>query len=229
MRRVPCSHSSTSALLLSPLIYLGSAPGYSARICQSSSVIRCILKVTRGLPIPPNMPPPAQAASPKSQGLIGAALFKLTHHRSRRLLIDLPGVGDNPIQGLLLGGKTIDAALVALVIADDDVPAGALFVGKGQHHGLFFFGVRHGADYARFGQGRKPKSGLLYSNWPVVRTARKFCRSAKAAWNKDAFSALRICQSTQWVGNVTRGSGRQLPVVRGLLCRDCTNRHGFSP
>jgi len=72
MRRVPCIHSSTSALLLSPLIYLGSAPGYSARICQSSSVIRCILKVTRGLPIPTTMRRPAQAASQ-----IGAGLFKL--------------------------------------------------------------------------------------------------------------------------------------------------------
>src|SRR5580704_2892745 len=151
MRRVPCSHSSTSALLLRPLIYLASAPGYSARICQSSSAIRCILKVTRGLPIPSNMRSPAQAASPNR-----APLFELTHDRAPRLLIDLPRVGDNPIQGLLLGGKAVDAALVALVIADDDVPAGALFVGKGQHHGLFFFGVRHGGEYARFRRAGKP-------------------------------------------------------------------------
>src|SRR4029077_14957665 len=64
MRRVPCSHSSTSALLLSPLIYLGSTPGYSARICQSSSAIRCILKVTRGLAIPRNTRRQVLAASP---------------------------------------------------------------------------------------------------------------------------------------------------------------------
>src|ERR1700720_4610792 len=126
MRRVPCSHSSTSALLLRPLIYRASAPGYSARICQSSSAIRCILKVTRGLPMPPNMRRPAQAASPKSQALIGAALFKGAHYPSRRLLIDLFGVGHDPIHRLLFGGKTVDAALVAFVIPDDDVPAGAL-------------------------------------------------------------------------------------------------------
>jgi hypothetical protein len=123
-------------------MYRGSAPGYSARICQSSSAIRCILKVTRGLPIPPNMRSPAQAASPKSQALIGAALFKAAHD----LLIDLFGVGHDPIHGLLFGGKTVYAALVAFVIPDDDVPAGALLVGKGQHDWLFFFGVRHGAN-----------------------------------------------------------------------------------
>ena len=103
---------------------------------------------------------PAQVASPKSQALIGAALFKLNHDRAERLLIDLPGVGDHPIESLLLGGKTVDAAFVAFVIPEDDVPAGALFVGKGQHHGLFFFGFRHAADYARFGRGRKSQSGL---------------------------------------------------------------------
>jgi hypothetical protein len=53
---------------------------------------------------------------------------------------------------------------VAFVIPDDNVPAGALLVGKGQHHRLFFFGVRHGGDYARFGRGRKSKSGLPYSD-----------------------------------------------------------------
>jgi hypothetical protein len=105
---------------------------------------------------------PAQAASPKSQALIGAALFELTHH----LLIDLIGVGHDPIHGLLFGGEAVDAALVAFVIPDDDVPAGALFVGKGQHHGLFFFSVRHGADYARFGRGRKCNPACF------IRTAR---------------------------------------------------------
>jgi hypothetical protein len=97
MRRVPCSHSSTSALLLRPFI-------------------------------------------------------------------DLACVGDHPIEGLLLGGKTVDAAFVAFVIPKDDMPAGALFVGKGQHHGFFFFGVRHAADYARFGRGRKSQSGLRGSD-----------------------------------------------------------------
>ena len=83
---------------------------------------------------------------------------------SRRLLIDLPGIGDDPLQGLLLGGKTVDAALVAFVIADDDVPAGARFVGKGQHHGLFFFGLGHAAEYAPFGRGRKSISGLPFAD-----------------------------------------------------------------
>ena len=94
---------------------------------------------------------PPQVASPKSQALIGAALFELT----RYLLIDLFGVSDDPLHGLLFGGKTVDAALVTFMIPNDDVPAGALLVGKGQHHGLFFFGFRHGAEYAPFGQGCK--------------------------------------------------------------------------
>jgi hypothetical protein len=106
---------------------------------------------------------PAQAASPKSQALIGAALCKPAHD----LLIDLFGVGHDPIHGLLFGGKTVDAALVAFVIPDDDVPAGAFLVGKGQHDWLFFFGVRHGAEYARFGRGRKCKSRLFYSDCPL--------------------------------------------------------------
>lgn len=50
---------------------------------------------------------------------------------SRRLLIDFLGVGHDPIHGFLLAGKTVDAALMAFVIPDDDVPAGALLVGKG--------------------------------------------------------------------------------------------------
>src|SRR5580704_295423 len=162
MRRVPCSHSSTSALLLSPLIYRGSAPGYSARICQSSSAIRCILKVTRGLAIPANMRRPAQVASSKSQALIGAALFEGAHYPSRRLPIDLIGVGHDPIQGLSFAGEAVDAALVACVIPDDDVPAGALLVGKGQHDGLFLFGVGHRAEYAPFSPAGKPLS-LPYS------------------------------------------------------------------
>jgi hypothetical protein len=97
---------------------------------------------------------PAQAASPKSQALIEAALCKLTHD----LLIDLLGVGHDPIHGLLLGGKAVDAALVAFVIPDDDVPAGTLFVGKGQHHRLFFFGFHHAGEYAPFGPAGKPFS-----------------------------------------------------------------------
>src|SRR6185369_11383803 len=71
MRRVPVSHSSTSALLLSPLMYLGSAPGYSATICQSSSAMRCILKVTRGLLMPANMRALAGLASPSETGVDG--------------------------------------------------------------------------------------------------------------------------------------------------------------
>lgn len=75
-----------------------------------------------------------------------------------RLLIDLLGVGDDPLHGLLLGGEAVDAALVAFVVADDNVPAAALLVGKGQHHGRFFSGVRHGAEYASSGPPGKPPS-----------------------------------------------------------------------
>jgi hypothetical protein len=110
---------------------------------------------------------PAQVASPKSQAPIRAALFKGAHYPSRRLLIDLFGIGHDPIHGLLLGGEAVDAALMAFVIPDDDVPAGALLVGKGQHHRLFFFGFHHPAEYARFGPAGKP---LRLS--PINRAAR---------------------------------------------------------
>src|SRR5688572_80093 len=46
MRRSPLSQSSTSALLVRPLMMRSSVPGYSAMICQSFSAMRCILKVT---------------------------------------------------------------------------------------------------------------------------------------------------------------------------------------
>jgi hypothetical protein len=123
---------------------------------------------------------PAQAASPKSQALIGAALCKPAHD----LLIDLFGVGHDPIHGLLFGGKTVDAALVAFVIPDDDVPAGAFLVGKGQHDWLFFFGVRHGAEYARFGRGRKCKSRPVLFGLPAIRTVRKFVDIPRPTRNK---------------------------------------------
>ena len=47
------SQSSTSALLVIPLMMRSSSPGYSAMICQSSSAMRFILKFTRGFFIPP--------------------------------------------------------------------------------------------------------------------------------------------------------------------------------
>jgi hypothetical protein len=46
MRRSPFIQSSTSALLFKPVISLGSAPGYSATIFQSSSEFRTVLNVT---------------------------------------------------------------------------------------------------------------------------------------------------------------------------------------
>jgi hypothetical protein len=46
MRRSPFIQSSASALLFRPVISWGSIPGYSARMFQSSSALRTILKVT---------------------------------------------------------------------------------------------------------------------------------------------------------------------------------------
>jgi hypothetical protein len=126
---------------------------------------------------------PAQAASPKSQALIGAALFKGAHYPSGRLLIDLFGVGHDPIDGLLFGGKTVDAALVAFVIPDDDVPTGALLVGKGQHHRLFFFGFHHAAEYAPFGPAGKPLRPQF--NW-----LREIRNNQAGRRNKAAFTTL---------------------------------------
>src|ERR1700686_3522041 len=222
MRRVPCSHSSTSALLLSPLIYRGSAPGYSARICQSSSVIRCILKVARGLPIPPNMRRPAQVASSNRGSLIQGAHY---------LLLDLLGVGHDPIAGLLFGGETVDAALVAFVIPDDDVPAGALLVGKGQHHRLFFFGVHHARP-------NMPASAEAASANPacLVRTDLRPELSEIPSMprgppgTKPAFPHCEYVKGhMRGVGNVAWGSGCQLPALRGVLRRDRPNGHGFGP
>jgi hypothetical protein len=57
------------------------------------------------------------------------------------LFIDLIGIRYYPIQGLFFRGEAVDAALVAFVVADDHVPAGALFVGEGQHDRLFLLRV----------------------------------------------------------------------------------------
>src|SRR3981189_2876802 len=46
MRRSPFIQSSTSALLVKPVISRGAAPGYSATIFQSSSEFRTVLKIT---------------------------------------------------------------------------------------------------------------------------------------------------------------------------------------
>jgi hypothetical protein len=138
-----------------------------------------------------------------------------SHTNSRKLPIDLPRIGDNPIHGLLFGGKAVDPAFVAFVIPDDDVPAGACLVGKGHHHGLLFFGVRHGADYARSGRGRKGKSGLPYR----APAGRYFNYSAKTARNKTHLCRIaNMSKYTRDVGNVSWGSGCQLSAVRGLLC-----------
>jgi hypothetical protein len=75
---------------------------------------------------------------------------------------------------------------MALVIANDDVPAGARLVGKGQHHGLFFFGVRRGAEYALFGRSGKPLIALSDPPraWP------KSGKNEAAAGTKAALNAL---------------------------------------
>ena len=67
---------------------------------------------------------------------------------SHALLINLLGVGNDPIQGLVFGREAIDTALVARVISDDDVPTGSPLVLEGQHD-RFFFGRCHAGHYAR--------------------------------------------------------------------------------
>src|SRR6516225_3430619 len=52
---------------------------------------------------------------------------------SRRRLVDFPGIGNDPIQGLLFAREAIDATLVTVMITDEDVPARSLLVGEGQH------------------------------------------------------------------------------------------------
>ena len=59
-----------------------------------------------------------------------------------RLLIDLLGVGNDPIQSLFFGSKAIDATLVAFVISYNHVPTRSLLVLEGQHY-WFFFRVCH--------------------------------------------------------------------------------------
>lgn len=55
-----------------------------------------------------------------------------------RLLVNLLGVGNDPVQGLFFGSEAFDAALVARVISDNDVPTGPPIVLEGQHDRLFF-------------------------------------------------------------------------------------------
>jgi hypothetical protein len=120
-----------------------------------------------------------------------------------RLRIDLPGVGNNPLHSLLLAGKTIDAAFVAFVIPDDDVPAAASLVGKGQHHGSFFFGAGHRPNMPR-------PPGAARAN-PAVRTDPCPTRGniltipPGLPGTKHGFAALRICRSTHGTWGMSPG------------------------
>ena len=67
---------------------------------------------------------------------------------SRRRLVDFPGIGNDPIQGLLFAREAIDATLVTVMITDEDVPARSLLVRERQHYGLFSR-FRHGANMRR--------------------------------------------------------------------------------
>ena len=61
---------------------------------------------------------------------------------SQALLINLLGVGNDPIQSLSFGSEAVDTALVARVISYDNVPTRSFLVLEGQHY-RFFFGVCH--------------------------------------------------------------------------------------
>ena len=52
---------------------------------------------------------------------------------AQKLLIELRGVGGDPIHRFISGGKAIDPALVALMIPDDHMPAGSRLVREGLH------------------------------------------------------------------------------------------------
>jgi hypothetical protein len=49
---------------------------------------------------------------------------------------------------------------------------------------------------------------------------RKFADPAKAAWNKDAFSALQICQSTQWVWGMSPGEAAASYRLYAAYCAE---------
>src|SRR5438132_13827694 len=61
---------------------------------------------------------------------------------SHALLINLLGVGNDPIQSLSFGSEAVDTPLVARVISYDNVPTRSFLVLEGQHH-RFFFRVCH--------------------------------------------------------------------------------------
>ena len=97
MRRVPCIHSSTSALLVSPLMYRISAPGQWASICQSPSAMRLGLKIMRirgDFPMRPNMCCSAKPASLNRVCLIQSDPLPVSEVapplRNRRATIEKP-------------------------------------------------------------------------------------------------------------------------------------------
>jgi len=57
--------------------------------------------------------------------------------QARGLLIHLRGIASYPVHGLAFGGKTLNPALVALVVSDDHVPARPQLIGEGFHDGCF--------------------------------------------------------------------------------------------
>lgn len=59
---------------------------------------------------------------------------------SLRLFIDLLGVGNNPIQGLIFSREAVDPPLVRCVMSYRHVPTRSVLVLEGQHHGLYFHG-----------------------------------------------------------------------------------------
>jgi hypothetical protein len=88
----------------------------------------------------------AAAESSKTAKQTARDLFGQGHGQgagcSLRLFIDLPGVDNYPIQGLIFGRKAVDAPLVSCVISYHHVPTRSVLVLEGQHHGVFFRGFR---------------------------------------------------------------------------------------
>src|ERR1022692_3567757 len=100
-------------------------------------------------PRPANARAPPHAAAAESSKTAKQAAHDLFGQErrqgagcSRRVLVDLLGVGNNPTQGLIFGRKAVDPPLLSCVISYHHVPTRSVLVLEGQHHGLFVHGFR---------------------------------------------------------------------------------------
>src|SRR5579864_6740051 len=112
--------------------------------------------------------------------------FALLNPSYLALLVHLRGVGLDPVYRLGFGGKTFDAALVALVISDDHVPAGSRLI-RERLHDRFFARLRHAGNMRQDRRGFQPSLALTpHPEAPAHSAGLEGCGSGASASSFEA-------------------------------------------